>query len=299
MFVKNIMTQEKVEARDFFGMKAKRESMGMTLKDVFAQTRISVVNLQAIENGYFHALPVSIYAKNFIKTYAELLDLDSKPILAGYDAYWKNSRAKQPVKPEKEPKQEQKTVSERKDQYKKEDQISKKSSYKKIYTAGIIIIIIFIVVSVKFFGDQQPQSKVAVNQPPIMETAPSAAIFPAPQVASKQVTSQSLSQQPKSTIPVKASAELKVNAAIEKKEQNSDNYGDALVIKATEATWLKIKVDQNPPFQVILKPGEAIKRKGTVFAIDIGNAGGVVIKCNGKTIENLGKSGEVRHLQIP
>ena len=81
------MTQEKAAPKDFLGIRTKREALGMTLKDVFALTRISVVNLEAIENGDFHDLPVPIYTKNFIKTYAQALDLDSKPILDSYEAY--------------------------------------------------------------------------------------------------------------------------------------------------------------------------------------------------------------------
>jgi len=33
--------------------------------------------------------------------------------------------------------------------------------------------------------------------------------------------------------------------------------------------------------------------------MDIGNAGGVRIQFDGKTIENLGKSGQVIHLRLP
>jgi hypothetical protein len=33
--------------------------------------------------------------------------------------------------------------------------------------------------------------------------------------------------------------------------------------------------------------------------MDIGNAGGIKMKYKGKVIENLGKSGQVIHLQLP
>ncbi|HNS56644.1 MAG TPA: helix-turn-helix domain-containing protein, partial [Smithellaceae bacterium] len=81
------MTQEQTATKDFLGIRAKREASGMTLKDVYAVTRISVVNLEAIENGAFEDLPVPTYTKNFIKTYARALGMDSKPILDSYEAY--------------------------------------------------------------------------------------------------------------------------------------------------------------------------------------------------------------------
>jgi cytoskeleton protein RodZ len=72
-----------------------------------------------------------------------------------------------------------------------------------------------------------------------------------------------------------------------------------LLIKATEETWIRIKTDQNPPFQVLLKPGEKIEYKAASFDIDIGNAGGVKMKFKGKEIENLGKSGQAIRLRLP
>ena len=62
-------------------LKTARENSGLTLKELFERTRISVVNLEAIENGAFHLLPVPLYARNFIKTYAAALGVDSGPVL--------------------------------------------------------------------------------------------------------------------------------------------------------------------------------------------------------------------------
>ncbi|MEN6620871.1 MAG: RodZ domain-containing protein [Smithella sp.] len=333
------MAQEKAAAKDFFGMREKRESLGMTLRDVFTLTRISVVNLEAIENGDFHALPVAIYAKNFIKIYTRLLGLDSKPILDSYEAYWKSPQERQPEAPviqeqeqKQEPESEQKIVSEHvpenKEQIKEEEPVLKKTtSYKKVYIALAFVIAIIAVVASIIFYEQQPLPKVTVSQPLVTQPAPApptapvtpppaestanlpaqpmpvsqpgAALPPAPMEANKQVLPQPLAVQQKSITPVKPVTVQNVPAAIEKKESVSSEGTDSLVIKATETAWLKIKIDQNPPFQILLKPGETIKRKGGGFVIDIGNAGGVVIYFKGKPIENLGKSGEVRHLQLP
>lgn len=72
-------------------LKTKREALGLSLADLFQRTRISVAYLQAIENNDFHLLPVSVYTKNFIKTYALALGVDSEPILINYESYL-NSR---------------------------------------------------------------------------------------------------------------------------------------------------------------------------------------------------------------
>ena len=72
-------------------LKEKREALGLSLADVFRRTRISVAYLQAIENNDFQLLPVSVYTKNFIRTYARALGVDSEPIIANYENYL-NSR---------------------------------------------------------------------------------------------------------------------------------------------------------------------------------------------------------------
>jgi hypothetical protein len=86
---------------------------------------------------------------------------------------------------------------------------------------------------------------------------------------------------------------VKVEAPISNGEQF------VLMIHATEETWIRMQIDDREPYQVLLDPGEKISHKASRFNMDIGNAGGVRIQFDGKTIENLGKSGQVIHLRLP
>ncbi|MFZ2395512.1 MAG: DUF4115 domain-containing protein [Smithella sp.] len=79
----------------------------------------------------------------------------------------------------------------------------------------------------------------------------------------------------------------------------NDKESGLLVISAIEETWIRIKADQNPSFQILLKAGEKFERKAASFDMDIGNAGGIKIQFKGKNMENLGKSGQVVHLRLP
>jgi len=65
-------------------LKKLRESLGIDLEEVFEITRINVTILKAIEENQFEKLPPLIYLKNFLKTYAEILKLDSNLIVDGY-----------------------------------------------------------------------------------------------------------------------------------------------------------------------------------------------------------------------
>jgi len=72
-----------------------------------------------------------------------------------------------------------------------------------------------------------------------------------------------------------------------------------LIIRATEQTWIRMQVDDKEPYEVLLEAGETLSQKASRFNMDVGNAGGIRIQLDGKTIENLGKSGQVIHLRLP
>jgi hypothetical protein len=70
-----------------------------------------------------------------------------------------------------------------------------------------------------------------------------------------------------------------------------------LNIHARENSWLKIKVDGKTVFEGILKKGQSGNWRGKdKIELNIGNAGGIDLDVNGKTISPLGKkSRSVRH----
>jgi cytoskeleton protein RodZ len=292
------MNEEKIN-NTFLSLKEKRKALGLTLKDIFQRTRISVVNLEAIENGDLHLLPVEIYTRNFIKTYARTLDIDSKPILESYEDYLRSLQIAETPLPE--------NIS----------FLAKIGRYKAyLWTAAVLI---FIVIVSLFISSQyqpatdinnnlagkiaaiDPEKKADTLSPPTKATVPvneQAKAIPQPVSneinKTKQIPAQSnaIRQESAATQPRASSAQN--TRALESSEE-----ANLLIIKATEETWIRIKADQNPSYQILLKPGEKIERKAASFDMDIGNAGGIKIQFKGKNIENIGKSGEVIHLRLP
>jgi cytoskeleton protein RodZ len=292
------MNEEKIN-NTFLSLKEKRKALGLTLKDIFQRTRISVVNLEAIENGDLHLLPVPIYTRNFIKTYARTLDIDSKPILESYEDYLRSLQIAETPLPE--------NIS----------FLAKIGRYKAyLWTAAVLI---FIVIVSLFISSQyqpatdinnnlagkiaaiDPEKKADTLSPPTKATVPvneQAKAIPQPVSneinKTKQIPAQSnaIRQESAATQPRASSAQN--TRALESSEE-----ANLLIIKATEETWIRIKADQNPSYQILLKPGEKIERKAASFDMDIGNAGGIKIQFKGKNIENIGKSGEVIHLRLP
>lgn len=300
------MVIEKKPSNNSQDLKAIREAQGLSLKDVFRNTRVSAVYLQAIENSDFYLLPAPIYTKNFIKTYARALGIDSKPILTIYEDYLNSLKVLQLLPPEDVP--EGRHLS------------ARIASYKTYW--GIVSVLIIISVVVWLISKQyQPASDIIYSTGRIVAVTPENM---EQTVNSPVNATDSINQQIKTSSPLalneinkqsqtqaqSISAGEKNNAVKPLEEQSSSTVENVqpianseeagvLVIKAIEETWIRIKADQNPSFQVLLKTGEKIERKAATFDMDIGNAGGIKIQFKGKNIENLGNSGQVIHLRLP
>src|SRR2546428_2676183 len=65
--------------------KKARETKGIPLAKIAAETRISSRFLEAIENEDFHLLPGGIFNRGFIRTYAERVGLDPEQALSDYE----------------------------------------------------------------------------------------------------------------------------------------------------------------------------------------------------------------------
>ncbi|SDL20188.1 protein RodZ, contains Xre-like HTH and DUF4115 domains [Maridesulfovibrio ferrireducens] len=61
-------------------LKAERERQGLTVEHMMELTKLSRVNVHAIEDGNKKDFPHPVYAKGFIKNYAKALGLDSEEI---------------------------------------------------------------------------------------------------------------------------------------------------------------------------------------------------------------------------
>jgi cytoskeletal protein RodZ len=65
-------------------LKNLREFLGIELEEVYRATKISPTALEAIEKDDIANLPPTIYLKSFLKSYAEILQLDTKKTVEGY-----------------------------------------------------------------------------------------------------------------------------------------------------------------------------------------------------------------------
>ena len=76
-----IFSKSSVSGKD---LKKLREAMGVEIHEIHSRTRISVSVLIAIEENRLESLPPDVYLRNFLKLYAEVLQIDPIKIADGY-----------------------------------------------------------------------------------------------------------------------------------------------------------------------------------------------------------------------
>jgi hypothetical protein len=65
-----------------------RESAGLSLDDVAAETKISKRILDALEEGEFRHLPERVFCRNFVVQYAQVVGADPNRVAASFEAAW-------------------------------------------------------------------------------------------------------------------------------------------------------------------------------------------------------------------
>jgi len=79
--IEQILSKELVSG---FELKQLREAFGIEIPEIYAITKISSTILNMIEANQFNDLPAEIYLKQFLKAYAEILQIDSRHVVEGY-----------------------------------------------------------------------------------------------------------------------------------------------------------------------------------------------------------------------
>jgi cytoskeletal protein RodZ len=68
------------------GLREARERQGLSLEQAAEATRIAARHLRALEEERFERLPEPVYARGFLREYADFLGLDARPFLDEYTA---------------------------------------------------------------------------------------------------------------------------------------------------------------------------------------------------------------------
>ncbi len=283
-------------------LKQERASLGVTLEDVSRDTRIAPRFLKAIEAGDFAQLPGLLFTRNFVRQYALALKLDPDPLLAEL------------------PRQDESTVQlpdpparARSSYHRDRAMRSLVTSFAWILLAGGAGFAAYV-----HFNHTLQSANVAANRNPTGSSKSAAvngnnAADSAPLNAPPPVTAatpdpvadaqpQKASAAAPQAAPASAPQLAGIQTAAPPAAAPASTASSAPVhvsMTAHQASWVQITADGKPAFTGTLQSNETRQISATEqVKILTGNAGGLTISLNGRTLDPLGPSGQIRTVRL-
>ncbi|HAR98679.1 MAG TPA: hypothetical protein DCS11_07290 [Syntrophus sp. (in: bacteria)] len=277
-------------------LKALRESRGLTLENVHQRTRISMTNLEALEAFRFEALPIPIYTRGFLRLYAQAVGIDPAPFLEHYRQYLDTISTSAPTEvPEGGPLK----------------RLPGKTVKRLVWSAALIVL-----VGVLFFALTAEQRTPGLAGKTVERSAtlspdagrnaaapgtrkdPREAGMINPVMPENRVSTPTAPADPRPPAAAVTGQALSPDDPARVVKGQGPPY--RLAMEARELTWIRITQDQEQPYQILLNPGDRVERVASQgFTLDIGNAGGVSVVFQGRSLGDLGDPGEVVHLRLP
>lgn len=247
----------------------------LTLGEIARQTKISERFLKAIESEDFGILPGVVFTRNFVRQYAALVEMDPSPLLAALPSFDLET-APLPSPPQR----------------------SRQSSWDPRWNSAFASIAWTVLAAgaavaayVHFNRHVHPQE----IQAAVVSKAPAEKTTPVPQPT------------PASAEAAPAETQAPVDPAVSPKESSTATPAPVpdpdspvrVVIAAREDSWVQVTAGGKTAFIGTLKANDSksFSSDGPV-RVRTGNAGGIDISLNGKTLESLGPSGQIRSVSL-
>lgn len=251
-------------------LKQERENQNLSLQDVEQGTSIRALYIEAIESGDYDKLPGEVYAKGFIKNYANFLNLDGDALVKQFIQEISPATtipAENPASAESKPAEEIKTAEPDEDSIttprskRRNKSESEETDSRKYIIAAALVLLLVGGIFYGFSGSGEEPPAVTQNE----ENQPA----DNPQVA--QVTPpepQPVAQPPADNVSLQATFS-----------------GDC---------WTQVVIDGALIYEGMINAGQVFDWTGnqSVYVV-LGNAGAVNFVMNGQNIGTLGEEGAV------
>lgn len=79
--LKEVLGKDLISGDD---LKRLRKALGIEIFEIYLITKISVAVLRTIEDNQYESLPADVYLNNFLRSYAEILQIDAPRVIDGY-----------------------------------------------------------------------------------------------------------------------------------------------------------------------------------------------------------------------
>jgi len=261
-------------------LRREREMRGITLDEITESTKISRRHLEALEGEHFDQLPGGVFNKGFVRAYARFLGIDEDQAVADYSA----ASNEKPEPEDKFPLE----IHEEPDR----DLNPRRSNLPMAFAVAALV---GVLVGYGFWMKSRPHSTEIAEAPrppastPARNEAPSAPSLssqvptaaPAAPVEHAAVTDPPKQQQSEPEAPAKEAAEKSF----------------VIQVKAKEDSWVSIVADGKSVMQRVLPADKKKKIKaGKILILRTGNAGGIEVSFNGRSLGALGNENEPRTL---
>ena len=244
-------------------LRRERERQNLSIKDIEKATSIRALYIDAIEKGEYKTLPGEVYAKGFVRNYANYLKLNANEIVNAFNEEMhpqeelheaagsssaEEARQAQPVERNREEYRGPKITS-------LESYPMEKKSHgvrNALMVAATVFVVAFAAL-IAFGGDEEPSA-------------------PAPRA--KTQTQQGQKQTEAAPKPAVDGVEVKLSF--------------------TDRCWTEVVVDGKTEFEGTAEKGKVLTLKGKdKVRITAGNAGALNYSLNGKDMGAIGQKGEV------
>jgi cytoskeleton protein RodZ len=282
-----------------------REAKGSSLEDMARSTRVGLRHLEALEAERLADLPSPVFVRGFIRAYCTFLRENPDEALGRYEAL---SGERAAAKAASEPPSQRTTWA----------SSSVLVGLALLAILGIALVIINLTVKrqggTSVAAPNIERSPAPAAAPAIPSPAPApvpAAPSPVAAPAQPPPPATAATEAPRPPTPLPASAPTPAAstptapavpaappaAATAKAAPRAQR----LVIRANEATWIRVQPDDGRATEETLPPGASREWSAERrFLLTIGNAGGVEVMLNGTTLPPLGPKGAVIYrLELP
>ena len=244
-------------------LRRERERQNLSIKDIEKATSIRALYIDAIEKGEYKTLPGEVYAKGFVRNYANYLKLNANEIVNAFNEEMHPQEELQESagsSSAEEARQEQ-SAERNREEYRGpkitslESYPMEKSSHgvrNALMVAAAVFVVAFAAL-IAFGGDEEPSA-------------------PAPRA--KTQTQQGQKQTEAAPKPAADGVEVKLSF--------------------TDRCWTEVVVDGKTEFEGTAEKGKVLTLKGKdKVRITAGNAGALNYSLNGKDMGAIGQKGEV------
>ncbi|NLO88948.1 MAG: helix-turn-helix domain-containing protein [Clostridia bacterium] len=250
-------------------LKAARESMGLSLREVEEATKIRKKYLQALEKEEFDVIPGKTYAKGFLKIYAKFLNLDHEEILEEFENIFT-------------PSEEEKELEITKPIQAEQIFLRKSKPFK--YIAAVIGILVLLFAVNLFMSNIGGDSNIPNNDKNIQNEGIS-------------MNEDRNDRNSPSVKEDKNSAENKEEPPLGPNEQENQEQIEGVEIEieiVEQECWVRVRTSSETLYEGIMKEGEKrVFQDESELTITLGNAGAARVVHNGTELPSLGRLGEV------